>query len=410
MTLKGKICVVILVLFASYSYGQMQKYDFKREIKGIDSLWHKVILPEAIFNNVSPRLFDLRIYGITSKNDTIEAPYILQRMKDRINDKEVHFKIINRSNNENGYYFTFEVQSNEALNKLQLDFDQKNFDWKIALQGSQDQQEWFSIVDDYRILSIENSETNYQFTQVNFPSAKYTFLRLMIKSQEKPELLDAKIAYHQTNTGSYDQFSINKIETIENKVQQKTILKLDLNSPAPVSSIRIHTKNLFDYYRPVSIVYVSDSLKTEKGYKYVYQTLTSGTLSSMEENDFTFDSRILQKIKIIIYNHDNEPLKIDSIKVRGYVHQLVARFTEPATYYLTYGNKNASKPTYDIERFVSRIPDSLTNLIVGNEVQIEKEVVSKTEPLFKDKNWLWAVMAIIMILLGWFSVKMIKSK
>ncbi len=59
---------------------------------------------------------------------------------------------------------------------------------------------------------------------------------------------------------------------------------------------------------------------------------------------------------------------------------------------------------------LSRIPDSLTNLIVGNEVQIEKEGVSKTEPLFKDKNWLWAVMAIIMILLGWFSVKMIKSK
>jgi hypothetical protein len=388
----------------------MDKYDFKREIQGVNNTWHKVMLPEAMFQHVSPRLYDLRIYGITSKNDTVEASYLLQLKKEKSVDKEVDFKIINSSNNENGFYFTFEAQSKEALNKLQLDFGQKNFDWKIALQGSQDQQEWFTIVDDYRILSIKNAETNYQFTQVNFPSAKYLYFRLLIRSKEKPELLHAKMAYHQTNEGSYDQFKIKKIESVEHREEQKTSLSLDLNSPAPVSSIRIYAKNTFDYYRPVSIVYVADSLKTEKGYKYNYQTLTSGTLSSMEENNFTFDSSILQKIKIDIYNHDNEPLKIDSIAVRGYVHQLVARFTEPATYFLTYGNKNASKPTYDIERFVSRIPDTLTNLKLGKEMQIEKVEAEKTEPLFKDKNWLWALMAIIIILLGWFSVKMIKSK
>jgi len=347
-----------------------------------------VVLPESIFEHVSPYLYDLRIYGITSKNDTVEASYVLQLKKERSVDKALHFKIINSSNNENGFYFTFEVQSFEALNTLELDFGQENFDWKIALQGSQDQQEWFTIVDDYRILSIANSETNYKFTQVNFPSAKYRYFRLMIRSKEKPELLDVKMVYHETNEGSYNHFSIKRSQIIEDSADQKTTLNFDLYAPAPVSSIKIYVNNKFDYYRPVSLEYVSDSLKTEKGYKYVYKTLTSGTLSSIEENNFIFDSRILQKIRIIIYNHDNEPLKIDSVKVRGYVHQLVARFTEPATYFLTYGNENASKPTYDIERFVSRIPDTLTNLKLGKELQIEKGKEGKKEPLFKNKNWL----------------------
>ncbi len=115
--------------------------------------------------------------------------------------------------------------------------------------------------------------------------------------------------------------------------------------------------------------------KTEKGWIYNYQTLTRGTLSSIEKNEFKFERSILQKLKISIHNFDNEPLTFDSITVKGYVHQLVARFKEPAAYFLTYGNKNATKPNYDIKRFVSKIPDSLTLLNLGEEQLIDKKEI-----------------------------------
>ena len=48
-----------------------------------------------------------------------------------------------------------------------------------------------------------------------------------------------------------------------------------------------------------------------------------------------FNSTTVQKLKIIIDNKDNQPLSIDGILVKGYVHELTARFTENAKYFLT---------------------------------------------------------------------------
>ena len=156
--------------------------------------------------------------------------------------------------------------------------------------------------------------------------------------------------------------------------------------------------------------YLSDSTQTEKGWNYNYKTLTQGTLNSFEKTMYLNLKPILKNIKITIDNQDNEPLRIDSVSVKGYVHELAIRFTEPATYYLTYGNPAAYKPSYEIARFTSKIPDTLTALKLGEEQIIEKEPFPIKKPLFENKLWLWGLLIAIIIVLGWFSIKMIKSK
>jgi hypothetical protein len=138
--------------------------------------------------------------------------------------------------------------------------------------------------------------------------------------------------------------------------------------------------------------------------------LTTGTLNSIHKNGLKFNSTIVQKLKIIIDNKDNQPLSIDGIKVKGYVHELTARFTENATYFLTYGNENATKPDYDIERFPDNVPKMLSSLELGNELEIAKEEAPKKTPLFENKIWLWLIMGLIILVLGWFSLKMMKKE
>jgi len=41
---------------------------------------------------------------------------------------------------------------------------------------------------------------------------------------------------------------------------------------------------------------------------------------------------------------------------------------------------------------------------------LEKEKIQVIEPLFKNKTWLWTIMAVIILLLGWFSIKMMNKK
>jgi hypothetical protein len=376
---------------------------------GIKDAWHKVILPEEIFGKVAPNLADIRIYGITTAKDTIEASYLLKLKAEKIVVKDVNFKFLNTTQNEKGYYFTLEVPTEDAINQLKLDFKIENFDWKLTLEGSQNQLEWFTVVDEYRILSIKNTATDYQFTKVTFPSAKFRFFRLLVKSEENPELINVKATFNEIGIGSFVEFATANLKTIQDKEAQKTTLEIDLKSTVAVSFLQIKVKDTFNYYRPISIQYVADSVKTEQGWNYLYENLTTGTLSSIENNEVKFESTILKKLKISIFNQDNEPLNIETIEVKGYVHELLVRFTEPAAYFLTYGNKKATKPNYDIERFDSKIPDTLTALTLGNEQKIDKNETTKA-PLFKNKLWLWLLMGIIILVLGWFSVKMMGKK
>ena len=408
--MKTKISACLLLLICSYSFAQIDQFTYKRKLQGPSDQWHKIVLPEEVFGKVSPNFYDIRIFGLTDANDTIEAAYMLHLKSEKVASTEVNFKLLNTTHNDKGYYFTMEVPTEELVNQIMLDFKQDNFDWRLSLEGSQNQQEWFGIADDHRILSIKNPETNYQFTRVTFPGTKYRFFRLLIKSEEKPDLSFAKIRFHEVTNGTFNTYSVDKVESIEDKKQKLTIVEISLKAPAPVNSIKIDVKNRFDYYRPITISYLADSVKTEQGWKFRYQPLTSGTLNSMEKNEFVFNSTILQKLKISIHNQDNEPLTIDKLTVKGYVHELVVRFTEPATYYLTYGNKQAVKPNYDIERFTSKVPDKLTALNLGKEQLIGKKEVLLNEPLFKNKNWLWALILVLIGVLGWFSVKMIKTK
>lgn len=410
MTLRIKTTAFLLLLACSYSYGQKQQYNNRRELKGISEQWHKVVLPDEIFGKVSQNLSDIRIFGITPSKDTVEAPYSLRLLTEKVIRKEIAFKTLNISQNNRGYFFTFEILTTEPINQLNLKFNQQNFDWQLKLEGSQDQQEWFTVIDNYRILSIKNELTDFQFAKLTFPNSKYRFFRLFIDSKEKPDLTIASIVQHEITKGSFKKYPIRISNTKENKQTGETEIDIELQLAVPISYIKIDVDDSFDYYRPITIQYLADSIKTEQGWKYIYHTLTSGVLNSLEENEFKISSRTVQKLKILIHNKNNQPLALGQITIKGYVHELVTRFTEPATYFLTYGNENVGNPHYDIDRFTDKIPETLLALELGEELTIEKVGASSASPLFKNKIWLWIVMTIMISLLGWFSIRMIRKK
>lgn len=410
MKIKNKFYTWLLLLLCTYSYGQMCEYNYKRELKGISEQWHNVILPNSIFGKVSPNLSDIRIFGVTANNDTIEAPYSIRQSVDKISVKEVPFKTLNTSHNSTGYYYTFEIPTTETINKINLDFTLQNFDWRLKLEGSQNNQEWFTIVDNYRILSIKNSVTDFNFTTLAFPNSKYRFFRLLIYSSKNPALTFANVTQNKITNGKYRNYKIKKIKSKENKQYKQTEIDIDLQMPVPVCYLNMYIANGFDYCRPITIKYLADSFKTEQGWKYNYGTLTSETLTSIKANEFKFNSTTTQHLKIIIQNQNNQALNVDSIVVKGYVHELAARFTMPATYFLTYGNAKALKPHYDIEQFANKIPTKLSTVEMGDELRIKKEKVEEAKPLFSNKNWLWIIMTGMILLLGGFSVKMMRKK
>ncbi|WP_299437587.1 DUF3999 family protein [uncultured Aquimarina sp.] len=410
MRLKINILGCVLLFICSTIYGQIDSYAYKRELKGITDNWHRIMLPDEMFKNVSQDLSDIRIYGITKENDTVEAPYILKQNQKKRSSKQVNFEIINRATTSKGSFVTFKIPSEQAINQIRLFFKEDNFDRLVNLEGSQNLKEWYSIIDEYRILSIKNELTAYSFTSLKLPDSKYQYYRLFIKGTAAPELKNAQITMQETTEGDYKMHAIKSMRTEEKKQNRSTVIDIDLQTAVPVSYIKIEASNNFDYYRSVRIEYLRDSIQTQKEWRYTYQNLSSGILNSIEENEFRCNSTITDKLRVIIDNQDNEPLTISTIQIKGYTYELITRFTTPATYYLTYGNARIGKPSYDLQYMSNIVPEKLKPIGLGTEEGIEKKGVKVVTPLFENKIWLWAVMGVIIALLGGFTLMMMKKK
>ena len=296
MTIRTKIIIGFLIGFTTLCSAQIETYNYKRGLSHITDEWHQLTLPDEVFGKVNPDISDLKIYGIT-KNDTVEAPYFLKVLSEKVIHKTIEFDIINKTKSDNRYYFTFQLNSDDLINQINLNFNEQNFDWRIELEGSQNQQEWFTILEDYRIMSIKNETTDFKFTKLVFPEAKYKYYRLLVKHNAQPQLQSAQLSKHEITEGSYINRNIKKLETAEDKDLKTTTINLELELPVALSQINIGVSNTFDYYRPLKIEYKNDSLQTEKGWKYYYNTIVNGTLNSLEANQFKIPNTIAKHLK-----------------------------------------------------------------------------------------------------------------
>ena len=389
---------------------KFEYYQYQREISGVHDAWHHIILPADIFPRLNPELSDLRIIRTTSEGRIQEAPYLLNTLSDKTIQEERTFSIINFSRNSAGYYYTFEIPDKKAINLIQLNFARQNFDRKITLEGSQDQTQWFTLLRDYRILSIQSEQAQYSFTDLKFPQSKFHYFRLVIPGMDDLNLLSAKVIEHKKIAGHYRLCPLGDFQISHAGKGNVSTVDIQLERVSPVCRIKLRILDQVDFIRPFSIEYLSDSTRSPSGWTYLYRPLTSGNLSSFEENVFEFENVLTHGLKIRIENYDNTPLEIDSVMVWGNIHQLTARFTAQGKYFLIYGNASAGKPRYDISQFQDKIPADITEIFLGQEEPFWGFKPREVKPLFQNKIWLWIIMILIIGILGGFSFNMLKKK
>ncbi|MCW3789184.1 discoidin domain-containing protein [Plebeiibacterium sediminum] len=404
---KSTLLLCITLFLPIQSWAKMDDYKYKRALEITDK-WHAILLPKDIYGKTLQNLYDIRIYGITANNDTIEAPYILKANKPKTVYSDFPFKVMNTTKKDNLHYITFKSNDPHTINNIQLKFENANFDWHVKLQGSNDQSNWFTIINDYRILSISNEEIEYNYTKVTFPPSEYKYFRLEIPSKEKPILKDAKLTRLDKQNGIADTVSIDHKDMVIDEKETKTEIAIKLADFIRTSEVEVDILNDFEYYRDITIKYIKDSVKTESDWVYQTEILSKEKLNSLEESKFSFKSTNLNNLIITIKNDHNQRLNINKIKLICYQHLLMARFTQDAKYYLCYGKKWESKPDYDIVNFKNQIPENIKPIPVGKEEVINIHNNRIVKPLF-NKYWLWAIMFVIILLLGWSSKQLINK-
>lgn len=404
---RGFFC--FLMLFSVTLYGQVKDFSYKRKIIRVKGEWQRLELPNEIFGKLNSDYSDIRVLGVSSEGDSVEAPYLLNKAL-RLNEYvKINCSVLNVSSKGSKHFYTLEIPTEEIFDRIELKFAEENFDLKVNVEGSQNLNDWVDVTKNSRILSINNELTKYQFTKLTFPDSKYRYLKLVIESKEKPTLKEALITKTNTVAARENLYPIKKFRYFEEKKIKVSVIHLSLGMPVPVNSVSLDVLDSVDYYRTFTLEFMVDSVKTDKGWLHQYQALKTGVLSSLEKNDIEFESTVLQQLKITIYNNDNEALEISKATAKGVAHDLLIRTTQEADYFLLYGRTNVNAPNYDLLHFKDKIPSEMNAISLGDEEKIDQAIKEKVNPLFENKLWLWMVMGVIILVLGWFSLRMMRK-
>jgi len=407
--LKRMIINCIFLLFLSFSaFSQMDTYQFQREIENADDGWQKIVLPAEIFQHIKKDFSDLRIFEISEK-DTLEVPYLLESSKGKQTIRNIEFEILNKTSKSGEYFFTFKILKDQTINEIKLKFENSNFDWKTTLEGSQNQNDWRIILENYRLVSLENELESYDFSTMVFPSSNFKFYRLRFQSEKVPKLTTATVKEVSTQKSSYQTyaFQLKKIDSV--KQDKKDVYEFQLKKPVPISFIKLNFEEE-NYYRDIHLEYLKDSTETPKGWHKNYYPLLRTSIFSEKENEFNFETTTTSRLRLTINNKDNPPINLTSAEVKGYTFEMKAKLKNKHRYNLAYGNSTVRMPSYDLARFKNTIPNILNEAKLGSEQTIKKQVKKAAEPIFKNSIWLWAVLILIVIFLGFFTFRMLQKK
>jgi len=408
ISLRNFFLHVLVLFFLQSGFSQTGTFRYKREITGVEQEWHKIWLPLDLLDKTRPYLSDMRIVAVSENGKTNEVPYLIHDCMDNNNIVSYDLNIVNKSKKNARMYYTLEMPELETVNKIELYFKQENFDWLVRLEGSQDLYFWETILHSERIVAIHNNEASYRFSTLHFDDCKYKYYRISILSFRRPHLQKASI--YRIKSDENEIILASQISYVynQNKQIKQSEIKISLPHKQKVAMIKIYSHRPMDYVRSVNVMAINDSIKTAQGNQYITNLLYTGYLSSLENGTIQLSEQVAQNLLIKIDNQDNAPLEIDSVQVLIYRQHITARFIHEGKYFMLYGNAEMPKPQYDIIHFEHKIPQNLTEAFLQDEM--ENSAQNQIE-LNSDKSvyWLWALITFIVIVLGWFSFRMMKK-
>ncbi len=409
---KKTIKLFLFFLFPVCIFAQADGYTYKRKLNKVEKEGYYAVplLPEIIAQCKS-NLTDIRLYNI-KENDTAEVPYIMEWLGEKRELATLSFDMINNSyTDKSASYITLKSAKKQTINQISLTIADANYDKSVKVEGSNDNKQWFTIAEHLRIVKFNDVDNHFEHNTLDFNSSEYAYFRLKFDDilTERINVTNAYVYKCNVKQGNYDTLKINKWKQTENKKDKTSEVIVELPYNYLVSYLTVKSSAPTDFYRNMNVYGTSGTYHTPKGDIENWYLLNTSVLSSIENHNIYCNNEVTKKIKIIVYNYDNAPITISEIKVYGEKSRLVANLPFSENIYLTYGKKNDHEPIYDIEHFKNKIPKELTEINYGTE-QAKITPVIKQNQLMESKKWLWIIMGVVILLIGYFALNMLKKE
>lgn len=402
------ICLVSFIIVVLINNVVAQQFKYKSALSTISvSSLYKVELSPLVQNYCFSNYKDLRVVDSVGN----QKPYVIlsEPILKSANDF-IKYTIVSQNHFKNYTEIVIENPTKEKISNIAFNINNSEALKLCTIEGSDDLKQWYSISKLQTLSLSYNEQYTNQFKCLYFPLSNYKYFRLLID--------DWSSEPYKVNSAGYFKNSLisGKLNKVANSFQlstnQKiTTLKLSISGNQCVQQLVFKISQPHLFLRKASVYYkekikVAKQIETEQK-----QIIKNFTLNSNEPLIVDIPETQKNELYIDIENEDNEALQIDSVITNQLARFLIFDAAQNHQYFLKCGNDSLQLPNYDIANFVNGSPQFYPELKFSSfeNIEIVSEVKNKQPQFFESKLFIWIAISVCSLIIGLFSIKMIKN-
>jgi hypothetical protein len=402
-----KLIKFLVFLFVSNLLLAQHKTTAKIETVKENGL-HKIVLPTEIRSFSKEELGDFRILDAKS----MEVPYyISQGNTQAVTSSFVECKIISKTViPKNKTTLIFE-NPKATIEEIALSITNSDVTKTYSISGSNDQKEWFGLVNNSFLNGLENNNVTSILKPIHFPLSSYRYLKIDFNDKKTLPINVLKIGYFASKTTFNTLLEIipKNIKILQIPVEKKTQIYIAFDNPQIVNQIsfEITKPNLFQ--RNAQICVNPKRARNQKGAVFP-ETLTNFELNSNQKNSFSIPQLFEKEWFIEIDNQDNPPLTFSTIQFFQNQIAVIADLKANEKYTITTGNPELQSPEYDLENFKNSLDSTLPEAKIYDIKHLSSiENHTKNQSFWQQSWFMWLCISLGGLAILYFTSSLVKD-
>jgi len=402
-----KLNKFIVMLLAANGLLAQHKTTAKIETVKENGL-HKIVVPAEIRSFSKEELGDFRILDAKG----IEVPYyILQENTETNSSSFSECKIRSKTTIPKSKTILIFENPKAQIDEIVLSITNSDVTKSYSISGSNDQKEWYGLVNNALLKDLDNKETTSVYKTIPLPLTSYRYLKIEWNDKKTLPINVLKIGFYNTKTSST---KVEEVFAKNTRIQQipaekKTRIYIDFNRPQIVNQIgfTITSPNLFQ--RNAQLYAHKKKPMNQKSAPFPEEIFTF-ELSSNTKNTFTIPQLFEKECFIEIENQDNPPLTLGKIQFFQNQIAVIADLKANEKYTITTGNPKRNSPEYDLENFKKNTNSNLPEAKIYDIKNLNSKKTSPQNQSFWQQSWfMWLCIILGGIAVLYFTSSLVKD-
>lgn len=371
---------------------------------------HRIYLDSGITSYSREDLADLRIYDAKQT----EIPYVFpQPTYDGYSYKFVPFHIVEKSTVPKKSTSIVVENPMAQIDEFTLYIANAEVTKKFTVSGSNDNKQWFGIVNNAELSDIKNERTTSQYKSITFPLTAYRYLKIDLDDRKTLPINILSAGYFKNQKRPQQRFEIlhPKLTTTEKKIEKQTLIAVDFEKPTHLSSIWFVVSEPNIYKRGVRI-YKNVTHTVRRKTQTRQEGLLNFELASDKNNWFETLDLFEKEFFIAIDNRDNPPLQFSKIEFLQQLPYIVADLKAGESYTLETGKPSRTQPDYDLSAANPKLFDSIpeAKLTQLKHTDFKTTSASSETKSFWQQSWfMWLCISLGGLVIAYFTTSLVRD-